>query len=89
MVFELPDRGKAIDRIPGETADGLRDNEVDLSVERILDHVLEADSLFDAGAADSFVRVDIHELPVITGFDVVGVVVNLRLVACKLIVMVG
>lgn len=89
VLLELPDGGEAVDGISGESADALGDDQVDLPGERVLYHGLEADSLLDAGSADSLVRIDIDELPVVAAFDVVRVVVDLRLIAGELVVMVG
>ncbi len=88
VFLEFPDGCQAVDGVPGEAADALGDDQVDLPSERVLDHVLESNSLLDAGSADSFVRVDVHEFPVVAALDVVGVIIDLRLVARELVVMV-
>ncbi len=88
VFLELSDGCQAVDGVSGESADALGDDQVDLPGKRVLDHVLESDTFLDAGSADSLVRVDIHEFPVITAFDVIGVVIDLRLVARELVVMV-
>ena len=86
LVLQPADGGQAVDRVSGKTADGLGDDEVNLPVERIIHHVLEALAFAGVAAGLSFVRIYGNELPVGTALDVIGVVVDLRLVAGELLV---
>ena len=79
---------QGIDRIPRKSAYRFCDDQVDFSGEGILGHGLESGSLPDACAGDSFVGVDLYKFPVLSGLDIVGVVVDLCFVACELVVMV-
>lgn len=47
MILEFSNCGQTVDRVSCEAADGFCDYEVDLPVERVLDHVLETDPLFN------------------------------------------
>lgn len=89
LVLELPHGGQAVDGVAGETADALRDNEVDLARERVLDHALEAFAVARVRRADALVGVHPGERPVLAALDVVRVVVDLRLVARHLVGVVG
>lgn len=89
LVLELPHGGQAVDGVAGETADALRDDEVDLARERVLDHALETFTVARVRCADALVGVHSRELPVLAAFDVVRVVVDLRLVARHLVGVVG
>ena len=89
VCLQVPDGGKAVHRVPGETADALRYDEVDLARHRVGDHSLKALALFSGSTRDAFVRVHPCELPVIMAFDQRGVVIQLRLVTGKLLIMVG
>ena len=88
LVLELADGGQAVDGVAGEAGDALGDNQVDLPVERIVYHALEA--LAPAGVAAGFalVRVYGNKLPVRASLDVVGVIIDLRLIAGELLVLV-
>ena len=88
MFLELSDGGQRVNRVPGKPADRLRDDEVNLACQRIGDHALEAFSVLGAGARDAFVGVDLHKLPVLSGFDELRVVVDLRFIAGELLVVV-
>ena len=48
----------AIDRVSGEAGDGLRKDQVDLSVKGVLDHAIEAFAPFRIGACDTLVYVN-------------------------------
>ena len=67
----------------------LRDYEVYFSVQGVLDHAFESFAVLRVGVRYPFVRVDLHELPVRTRLYVIGVVVDLRLIGCELVVVVG
>ncbi len=89
FLLELPDGRQAVHGVAGEAADALGDDEVDLSGQSVGDHPLEALAALGGCARDALVGVDVHELPVVPALDVVGVVVDLRLVAGELVVVVG
>lgn len=88
MLLQVPDRGQAVNRIASETADRLGDDQIDLSGERVGDHLIEP--LAPAGRCSgyTFVGVYIHELPIIAGLNVFGVIVDLSLIAGELFIMI-
>ena len=88
FLFELSDGHQAVDRVAGEAGNALRNDEVDLAVHRVPDHGIETVAVLGAEGRDPFVGVDAGELPVAPAFDITGVVVYLRLVACELFVAV-
>ena len=86
MFFQLSDGGEGIDGVSGKTRDRFGDDKVYFSVKGVFDHAFEAFSLFGIGTGDPFVGVDTRKLPVISGFNVICVVVYLCLVAGKLLI---
>ena len=88
VILELPDGCQAVDRIPGETADGFRNDEVDFARQRVPDHRIEPFTMFRIRRRDTFVRVHPCELPVIPALYIMSIIVDLRLVARHLIGMV-
>jgi hypothetical protein len=88
VILQLSNGGKAVDRVSGESADRLGDNQVDFPCQCIIDHGSEADSLFRSCSGDSFIGVDLDEFPIVSGLDVFGVVVDLSFVAGELLVVV-
>lgn len=89
VLLEFPDGSQAIDCVSGKAADRLRDNQVDLAVKGICNHLPELLTLFGIGAGDAFVRIYPDELPIIPAIDVIRVVVNLRFVTGQLLLVVG
>ena len=88
VLLELPDGGQRVDRVPGKPGHALRDYKIDFTSQRIGNHAFEAFTVFGAGACDAFIRVDLDEFPVVTSLDEFRVVVDLRLVAGELFVVV-
>ena len=86
--FQFSDGGQAVDRISGKAADRLGDDQVDLSSQGILDHLIETVTAFCAGAGDALVSVDFNELPIGVAQDVLGVIVDLGFIASELLVAV-
>ena len=89
FFLELSDGRQAVHGVAGKAADALGDDEVYLSGQSVGDHSLEALTVLGAGAGDAFIGVHGHELPVVAAFDVIGVIIDLCLVARELIVVVG
>ena len=89
LVLQLSHRGKAVYRVPCETAYALGDDKVDLPGKGICNHRLEALAFFGACRRYSFVRIYGYELPIVSALNVACVVIDLRLVACGLIFMVS
>ena len=89
VLLQGADGRQAVYGVPGETADGLGDDQIDLPGQRIRHHAFEALALFRVGAGDAFVGVDPSELPIVPALNVVGVVVHLRLVARQLFFLIG
>ena len=88
LLLELSHRNEAVHRVSGKSADRLGDNEVNLSVQCVLDHLIEAIALFHVGAGNTLVGVNLHELPFGMAFDVLCVVVDLSLVTGELLIAV-
>ena len=88
FFLELSDGRQAVHGVAGKAADALGDDQVNLPGQRISDHSLEAFTALGAGTGDAFVGIDVHELPVVPALDVVGVIIDLRLVAGELIVVI-
>ena len=55
MLFELADGGQAVHGVSGEAADGLGHDQVDLSGQRVSNHLIEAIPVAGIQAADAFV----------------------------------
>ena len=89
VFLQLPDGGQGVDRVPRKAADRLGDDQVDLAVHRIRDHAFEALAVLGAGARDALVSVHGYEFPIVPALDVVGVVIDLRLIARELIVVIS
>ena len=87
--LQLADGGQGIDRVSGEAGDGLRKDQVDLSVKGVLDHAIEAFAPFRIGACDTLVGIDLNEYPVSTLLDLFGVIVDLSIVAGLLLLVLG
>ena len=88
MFLELSHGGKAVYCISRKTADGLCNNKVDFTVQGILHHLIEPIAMFCIRGRDAFVCVNGDELPVITSFDKFRIIIDLRFIACKLLVAV-
>lgn len=80
MFLELADGREAVHGVPGEAADTLGDDQIDLARKRIIDHPLEPLAPVGAGAADALVGVDSDELPLCVRLDHGRVIVHLRFV---------
>ncbi len=90
LVFlELADGGQAVHRVPCETADRLRDDEVNAAGEGILHHFVKTTAFRCGSRADPFVRIYRNKLPILAPLYVAGVIIHLRLVAGLLFLMVG
>ena len=84
VLFQLPDGRQAVYGIPGEAADRLCDNQVDLPGQGVLDHAVKPIPLFRIAAGDPFVGVHGHKFPIIALSDVLCVVVHLGFIAALL-----
>lgn len=89
MFLEFSDGRQTVHGISGKAADALGNDEVDLPGQSVRDHFLETLAVLGAGIGDAFVGVHAHELPVVPALDVIGVIIDLRLIACELIVVVS
>ena len=87
--LQLADGCQCINGVSGETGDGLRKDQVDLPVKGILDHAVEAFAAFRVGTGDALVSVYLNENPVSTLFDLLGIVVDLSLIAGLLLLVLG
>ena len=88
LFLELPNGRQAVHGIPGESADGFGDDQVNPSGKRIGYHALKALAVFGVGASDALVRVDLNEIPILAASDVVRVIVDLRFITGILLVAV-
>ena len=71
FLLQFANGSQTVDRIAGKSADGLGKNKVD--------HAVEAVSVFNVCACDTFVGIDFHELPF-------WVIVDLHIVVVLLLV---
>ena len=60
----------AVHGVAGKAADRFCDNQVNLAVQRICDHLLKALALFGAGASDAFVGIHVDKLPIVAALYV-------------------
>ena len=81
FFLKLSDGGKAVHGITGKSADALGHDEVNLAVQGILNHPLEALAVLHIGARYAFVRIYGNELPIVPPLDIIGVVIHLGGVA--------
>ena len=88
VFLELSHGGKAVYCISRKTTDGLCNNKVNFTVQGILHHLIEPITVFGIRGRDAFVGVNGDELPVITSFDEFRIIIDLRFIACKLLVAV-
>lgn len=88
FFFQLADSNQAVDRISGEAANRLCDDEVDFIGHGIGDHFIKADTVFGVRAGNALVGVNLNKLPFGIAFDVLRVVIHLRLVAGELLIAV-
>ena len=89
MLLEQANGSQAVHRVAGKAGNGFRNNQVDLPGQRVGNHVIETLSVFGAGSGDALVSVNLYEMPVRLGADVICVVADLRLIADLLLVAVG
>lgn len=60
----------AVHGVAGKAADRFCDNQVNLAVQRICDHLLKALAPFGAGASDAFVGIHVDKLPIVAALYV-------------------
>jgi len=89
FFLEIAYGGQAVDRVAGKAADRLGDNQIDLTIKGVGDHAFEAHALFGVRACYALVGINTDKFPIVAAFDIVGVIVDLRLVAGELLVAVG
>lgn len=83
--FQPADGGQAVYGVPGEAADGLGDDKVDLPGKGIPDHTIEAVPVLGVDGTDALVRVDLDEIPVRIFPNKLGVVIHLCFIRGKLL----
>lgn len=81
FFFQLADGNQTVNRVSGEAADRLCDDEVDFTGHGIGDHFIKADAMFGVRAGNALVGVNLNKLPFGIAFDVLRVVIHLCLVA--------
>ena len=89
FLLQVADGRQAVHGVAGKAANRLGDDQINLSVQRVLHHLLEAFAVLDACAGNTFIGVYAAELPIGVAFDEVCVVVHLRLIAGQLFLAVG
>lgn len=82
--LQLANGGQGVDRVSGKTGYRLRKDQIDLAIERIPDHPVEALTLFRVGTRDPLVRIDLNKRPVRTLGDLPGIVVHLGFITALL-----
>ena len=82
--LQFPYIVQTVHGIPRKAADALGDDVVDFPRPAICYHLLKSGSMPDAGAADSFIRIQINQLPVIVERDLMPEGFHLVLQAAKL-----
>lgn len=75
--FQSADGGQAVHGVPGEAADGLGDDKVDLPGKGIPDHTIETVPVLGVDGTDALVCVDLDEIPVRILPNKLGVVIHL------------
>ena len=78
-----------IHNIAGESGNALHQNEVNLSIHRVLHHLHKSRTLLCIGAADAVIRIDPDVLPVRIALDVFVIIFLLDLETVFLIGAVG
>lgn len=87
FFFQLADGHQAVDRISRKSTDRLGDDEIDLTVKGISNHLFEPFTALGVGARYTFVRIDLYKLPFRFGLYELGVIINLRLIAGELFII--
>ena len=75
--FQSADGGQAVYGVPGEAADGLGDNKVDLPGKGIPDHPVKAVAVFGVDGTDTLVGIDFYKVPIRIFPDELGVIIHL------------
>ena len=88
FFFQFADGNQAVNRVSGEAADRLRDDEVDFTGHGIGDHFIKADAMLGIRVGNALIGIYLYELPFGIAFDVLRVVIHLRLVAGELLIAV-
>ena len=89
FFFELSYRCQTVYGVSSETADGFCNDKVNLAVQSILNHFIEAVSVLCVQSRDAFVRVYGDELPIRLRLDIIGVIIHLCFIARLLFFAVG
>ena len=89
MLFQLSDGNQAVYRISCKSADRLGDDEVDFACQGICHHFIETLTAFRIRAGNTLIGVNLHELPIVSLFDVLRVVINLGFITGELLITVG
>ena len=89
MFFEFPNGGQGVDCVSGKSANRLGDDQVNLVVQRVLDHLLETFTVGCTGSRNTLIRINVDVIPICPLTDHVLVVGNLRFLAALLFVPIG
>ncbi len=85
MLFQFPNGGKTVDCVAGEAAHAFCDDQIDFPSQSVFHHLIETFTVTGTRPGDSFIRVDLYELPCRIALDVLCIVIGLRLEAGKLL----
>ena len=90
LLLQFPDIFQAVQRIPGKTADGFRDDHINPASHVFLDHTNKLTAFLSITAADSIIRKYPRQLPFWILLDELGVMLHLHLItACLFIAVRG
>ncbi|MPM63760.1 hypothetical protein SDC9_110643 [bioreactor metagenome] len=89
LIFQLANRRQCVDRVSCKAGDALRNDQIDLSRQRVRYHAIETVALFRVRAGDALVGIHFDHRPVWVSGDLAGIIIDLRFEARKLLVAVG
>ena len=88
VFFKLTNGNKAVDSITGKATHTLGHNKVNLTAEGIVNHSVEAITLFCTRTGYALISINIYKLPIRITLYVLSVIIDLCLIACKLLIAV-
>ena len=89
LFFELADVFQAVQCIAGKPADGLGNNHVDVPSHAFVNHAVEFGALFGVGTGDTVISEYSGEFPFWIFMNVLGVMLHLGFIACRLLIAVS
>ena len=89
QVQQFPHQFQAVCGIPGKPADGLGNNHVDVPSHAFVNHAVEFGALFGVGTGDTVISEYSGEFPFWIFMNVLGVMLHLGFIACRLLIAVS